>query len=236
MMNSEEKKIDPRSYDPSVGDQGWAAVGRESMFTRMVLASRWNRQRFKETMQQQTFDKSRHTLLSDDKLNEYERAAVLDKTTGLYNSRSFKKKLHYELKRAKRYKRPLSLLVMSVDRLDEIRRQYGLLALDEVMRAAANIAKAAIRDVDIASRSGTDQIAIIFPETYSSRALVVGERVRDKIKTTKISDDLRGLRVTASIGVVSFPTHARDEVELFNIALSYMQTSREEGGDKVFSG
>jgi diguanylate cyclase (GGDEF)-like protein len=233
MMNSDQEKINQRIYDPSVGDQGWAAVGRESIFTRMVLASRWNRQRFKESMQQQTFDKSRHTLLSDEKLNEYERAAVLDKVTGLYNNRSFKKKLHYELKRAKRYKRPLSLLVLTVDGMDDIRRRYGLLALDEVMKSAAAISKAAIRDVDIASRTGTDQISIIFPETYSSRALVVAERVREKMKTTKISDDLRGLRVTTSIGVVSFPTHARDEVELLNICLGYMQNAKKEGGDKV---
>lgn len=231
-----EERINPSTYDPSVGEEGWAALGRESIFSRMVLQNRWNRQRFKETRQQQTFDKSRDSFLTDEKIDEYEKASLRDKVTGLYNSRSFKKKLHYELKRAKRYKRPLSLLIISIDRMDEIRRQYGLLAQDEVMRAAAEITKQAIRDVDVACRSGGDQLAVIFPETYSSRAIVVGERVREKLKGSPVTADLRGLSVTGSIGIVSFPTHARDGVDLLNMAIEFMNTARKDGGDKVYSG
>src|SRR5215469_17686975 len=140
----------------------------------------------------QVIDKSRLNMVQDQG-SELEMLAVYDKLTGLYNSRSFKKKLHYELKRAKRYKRPLSLLLISMDRMDEIRRQYGLMAQEEVMRAAAEILKQAIRDVDVACRSAEDQLAVIFPETYSSRAIVVGERVREKLKSSPVGNDLRGL-------------------------------------------
>ncbi|HEY9776957.1 MAG TPA: diguanylate cyclase [Planktothrix sp.] len=231
-----EEKVDPRTYDPSMAEQGWAVLGKESAFTRMVFQNRWNRQRFKETRQQQVFEKSRQLFLTDEKIEEYEQAAVLDKATGLYNSRSFKKKLHYELKRAKRYKRPLSLLILSIDRMDEIRRQYGLLAQDEVMKAAADIVKGAIRDVDIACRSNADQLAVIFPETYSSRAIVVSDRVREKLKSSPVSADLRGLAVTASIGVVSYPTHARDGVDLLNMALDFLVVARKQGGDQIYSG
>jgi diguanylate cyclase (GGDEF)-like protein len=232
-----DEKTDPtKSYDPTVADMGWAALGRESIFTRMVLQSRWDRQRFKETRQQQTFDKSRHAFITEERLAEYEKASLCDTVTGLFNMRTFKNKLHYELRRAKRYKRPVSLLLMSMDRLDEVKKQYGVLALDQVMASASSIAKQAIRDVDIACRFGQDQLAIIFPETYSSRAIVVGERIRDHLKTTKISDDFRGLRITASIGVVSFPTHARDEVELLRLAEQFVATAHKNGGDMVFNG
>jgi len=231
-----EEKLDSRIYDPSVGEQGWAALGRESIFSRMVLENRWNRQRFKEVQKQQTYDKSRHTFISEERLAEYEKASLLDKYTGLFNSRSFRNKLHYELRRAKRYKRPVSLLIMRLDRLDEIKRQFGSLAQDELMKGAAIVVKQAIRDVDIASRCAADQFAIIFPETYSTRAVVVGERIRELLKTTKISDNMRGLSVTASIGVVSFPTHARDEVELLKIATNFLSTASAEGGDKVCNG
>jgi diguanylate cyclase (GGDEF)-like protein len=230
-----EEKFDPLSYDPSVGDQGWAAAGRESMFTRMVLQNRWDRQRFKEKKQQQGFDKSRAYILTEDKLAEYEKASLHDKLTGLFNARTFRNKLHYELRRAKRYKRPVSLLLLIPDRLDELKKQYGSMALDEIMKSAAKIMKGAIRDVDVPCRSGTEQLAVIFPETYSSRALVVAERIRETMKTTKISDDIRGLRVTASIGVVSFPTHARDEVELFAIASRFVEKAKKDGGDMVYN-
>jgi len=227
---------DPKTYDPMGLDMGWAGAGRESIFTRMVLQSRWDRQRFKETRQQQVFDRSRHTLLTEEKMAEYERLSLRDNVTGLYNPKTFKNKLHYELRRAKRYKRPVSLLLMRLDRLDEVRKQFGTLSIDEVMRSAARIALQAIRDVDLASRSGDDQLAIIFPETYSSRAIVVAERIREMLRTTKISDDLRGLRVTASIGVVSFPTHAREDGDLLKLAQEYTETAKRNGGDMVFSG
>jgi diguanylate cyclase (GGDEF)-like protein len=232
----EEKKVNPITYDPHLGEQGWGALNRDSIFTRMVLENRWNRQRFKESKQQQFTDKSRSYFLTEEKLAEYERVSLRDKLTGLFNGRSFKNKLRYEVKRAKRYKRPVSLLIMRIDRLDELRRQYGMLVLDEVIKSAADIVKQAIRDVDLPSRSAADQLAIIFPETYSSRAIVVGERIRDLLKTTKISDDIRGLRVTASIGVVSFPTHARDEVDLLRLAQEFLEHAHKSGGDAVYSG
>lgn len=235
-MNDHEEKIDPKLYDPSVGDQGWAALGRESIFTRLVLQNRWNRQRFKESQQQQNFDKQRHTIITEEKMAEYEKRSQRDELTGLFNSRTFKSKLHYEVRRAKRYKRPVSLLLMSVDRMEELKKQYGSMAQDEVLKSASKIVKQAIRDVDIACRASTEQLAILFPETYSSRAVVVGDRIRDLLKTTKISDDIRGLRVTASIGVVSFPTHARDEVELLKIAEGYLRDAQAAGGDAVCNG
>jgi two-component system, cell cycle response regulator len=222
-------------YDPKVIDQGWALFGRESMFTKMVLDMRSNRQKFKETKQQHILDKSRHTL-TEEKIEEFERVGLRDKLTDLCNPRAFGKKLQYELRRAKRYKRPLSLLVVAVDNLDEVGRTYGQLAIDDTIRSAANICRAAIRDVDVAARCSPDKLAIIFPETYSSRAIVVGERIREKMKGTQINEDLRQLRVTASVGVVSFPTHARDEQDLLNRALEFLRIAQSEGGDRVHNG
>ena len=81
-------------YDPKVGDQGWALFGRESMFTKLVLDMRVNRQRFKETKQQNILDKSRHPL-TEEKIEEFERIGLRDKLTDLCNPRAFGKKLQY---------------------------------------------------------------------------------------------------------------------------------------------
>jgi len=233
-MDNFEKYTDPK-YDPKVGDQGWAAVGRENMFTRMVLEMRFNRIKFKEAKQQATFDKTRK-VLTEDKIEEYQRITLIDPVTNLINSRAFKKRLRYEIKRAKRYKRPLSLLVMSIDGLSDLSRQFGTLVVDDCLQTAAKIIHSAIRDVDIAARCNKDQLAIIFPETYSSRAVVVGERIRERFRVEPINEDLRNLRVTTSIGVVSFPTHARDEIDLLNKAYEFLKISQDEGGDKVHNG
>ncbi|MBX3138360.1 diguanylate cyclase, partial [Candidatus Obscuribacterales bacterium] len=79
-------------------------------------------------------------------------------------------------------------------------------------------------------------LAIIFPETYSSRAVVVGERIRERLKTQPINEELKHLRVTASVGVVSFPTHARDENDLMFKALEFLDVASQDGGDRVYNG
>lgn len=226
-----------QKYDPKMIDQGWALFGRESMFTKMVLDMRHNRERFKEVQRRNINNNERqHHPLTEDKIEEFERVGLRDKLTNLCNPRMFGKKLQYELRRAKRYKRPLSLLVVAIDDLDGVGKIHGHLAIDDVIRSAANICQAAIRDVDVAARCSPDKLAIIFPETYSSRAIVVGERIREKIKGTQINEDLRHLRVTASVGVVSFPTHARDEQDLLNRALEFLRTAQRDGGDRVHNG
>lgn len=219
---------------PGKQNEGWA-FARDSKFTTMLLEMRVSRQKFKETRQQAMLDKSRE-VLSEERLDEIERLTLIDSLTELYNPRTFMKKLEYELRRAKRYKRPLSLLIMSVDNLEALGRTYGALFIDDTLKAAANIIRGAIRDVDVPARSSHNQLAIVFPETYSSRALVVGERIREKLKAAPINDELRHVRVTASIGVVSFPTHARNEHDLLGKALEYLEKAEAEGGDKVYNG
>jgi GGDEF domain-containing protein len=83
--------------------------------------------------------------------------------------------------------------------------------------------------VDVPGRCKANRLAIIFPETYSSRAVVVGERIRERLKGQPISDELKHLRVTCSVGVVSFPTHAREENELMFKALEFLEIARSEG-------
>lgn len=228
-------RVMARPIDPKQLEEGWTPFARESMFTRMVLAMRISRQKFKESKQQALLDKTRH-VFSEEQLEEMERITLHDKLTGLYNARTFLKKLQYELKRAKRYKRPLSLLVMSVDQLDAIGRQYGVLTIDNILRAAASIIQSTIRDVDIAARWGRDQFGIIFPETYSSRAIVVGKRIQEKAKTEQITEDLKSLRMTVSVGIVSFPTHARNENDLLAKAFEFLTVAQQQGGDLVIDG
>jgi len=209
---------------------------RESAFTRKVFEVRVDRQKFKEAQKRAISDRNRQKELPEEKLAEYEKRTLYDALTGLYNPRTFIKKLEYELKRAKRYKRPLSLIVVSLDGLDKLGEVHGALVIEDILKSAAAVIQGAIRDVDIPSRCGHDQLSVIFPETYSSRAVLVGERIKERIATRNLGEDMRKLRVTASIGVVSFPTHAREENELMSKALEFLEEAQRRGGDCVFSG
>jgi len=225
----------------TTGDKPWTAGEgrdfiRETMFTRKVFEIRISRQKFKEAKQKAIFDRTRQNELPEEKLKEYERQTLYDGLTGLFNPRTFIRKLEYELKRAKRYKRPLSLVVIALDGLDHLGEAYGALVLDDILKSCAVIVQSSIRDVDVAARCAVDQLAVLFPETYSSRAVLVGERIREKIAAQPITNDNRKLRVTASIGVVSFPTHAREENDLMSKALEFLEEAQTRGGDCVYSG
>ena len=214
--------------------EGWS-YARETKFTQMMKKTKEDRQKFQEEKQQRTLDRSRQNI-SEDKLEHFEKVSMLDKSTGLYNHKAFMRKLEYELRRAKRYKRPVSLLIVEVDDLSTYGRQYGSMIVEDMLRSATEVVNGAIRDVDVPGRCKDNRLAVIFPETYSSRAVVVGERIRERLKGKPISEELKHLRVTCSVGVVSFPTHARDENELMFKALEFLDIAKVEGGDRVNNG
>jgi diguanylate cyclase (GGDEF)-like protein len=217
-------------FDPNFGDKGWRRFAKDSMFTKKVHENRISREKFKETKAVGV------RFFSDEELAEYEETVLIDRVTGLHSSIAFDRRFKFEVKRARRYKRPLALLLLTVDGLDKIGREFGQLTIEDCLRAAARLIKGAIRDVDIAAVTDAGPIAILFPETYSSRATVVGERIRFKLKQEQISEDLASIRVTASIGIVSFPTHSRDDHGLFEKAVEFLSVAQDQGGDRVITG
>lgn len=220
--------------DEREASEGWS-YARETKFTQLMKKTKQDRKKFKEQKQQRDLDRSRQ-FISEEKLEHYEKVSMRDETTGVFNHKAFMRKLEYEVRRAKRYKRPVSLLLMEIDELGTYGRQYGTMIVEDMLKSAMEIIKNAIRDVDIPGRCEANRLAVIFPETYSSRALVVGERIRETLKNYPINEELKHLRVTASIGVVSFPTHARDEHSLMFKSIEFLDSAKSEGGDKVFNG
>jgi len=216
-------------FDPNLGDKGWRRFAKDSMFTKKVHENRISREKFKETKA------TGIRFFNDEELADYEEAVLFDRVTGLHSSIAFDRRFKFEVKRARRYKRPLALLLLTIDGLDRIGREFGQLTIEDCLRAAARLIKGAIRDVDIAAVTDAGPVAILFPETYSSRATVVGERIRFRLKQEQISDDIASIRITASIGIVSFPTHSRDDVGLFAKAVEFLSLAQEQGGDRVIT-
>jgi PleD family two-component response regulator len=114
-------------------------VGGEPLFTRVLNDLRQHRPQLAESeslqilrfwsvfgiMRKQTALVTKQVTLSAAKGEDIERLALLDPITELYNHRAFVKELKAELARAKRYKHPASLVLLSVDGYDELAGQYG---------------------------------------------------------------------------------------------------------------
>src|SRR4029079_12473824 len=100
--------------------------------------------------------------------------------------------------------RPLSVLMLDIDHFKDINDAHGHLVGDDVLREFARRVRKAIRGIDLACRMGGEEFVVAMPDTDSALALLVGERIRQKISGEPFRfDGSEGLSVTVSIGIAS---------------------------------
>jgi len=177
---------------------------------------------------------------------DLKKLVVKDNLTALYNRAYFFFRLNSEFQRAKRYNRPLSLLVIDLDNFKRVNDQYGHLVGDQLLAAVSGTIRTNIRysagparyELDIPCRYGGDEFAIILPETNTAQATVAAERIRKEIRM-KCGHEMMGQikaaigshpmevpNVTVSVGVASFPDHASESEALVRAADVAMYVSK----------
>lgn len=146
--------------------------------------------------------------------------AITDGLTGLYNYRYFLSALDREFKRAIRYNRPLSLLMMDIDFFKRYNDTHGHSLGNDVLREIADIMKRMCRDVDYAIRYGGEEFTILFPETGVIEANAVAERIRAVIADYPFHgrQTQPGGMITVSIGIAAYPNDATSGKELLEHA------------------
>jgi diguanylate cyclase (GGDEF)-like protein len=163
-----------------------------------------------------------------------EELTIIDELTGAYNYRYFIRKLQEEKRRAIRYNLPLSLIMVDIDWFKKLNDTYGHEAGNEVLRSLAKTILQCVRDVDIFSRYGGEEFAVILPQTTRREALVIGERIRTQVEQAVIETTMASrLRITVSVGVSSFPENGRPEEELVSIADQALYRAKGEGRNHV---
>jgi len=178
---------------------------------------------------------------------------IKDNLTSLYNRAYFYYRLHSEIQRAKRYNRPLSLLILDMDNFKQFNDRYGHPVGDRLLRVISSTIRSNIRysagkpsyELDLPCRYGGDEFAIILPETTSVQATVVAERLRKEInvkcghemmaeiQAATGSHPLEVPDVTVSVGVASFPEHASMTEGLVKAADDAMYVSKRSEKNKV---
>lgn len=127
--------------------------------------------------------------------------AITDPLTGLYNRRGFWDLAEHELVRAQRFNRPLSLILIDIDRFKEINDTYGHLMGDKILAAVSANCKAELRQVDIVARYGGDEFVVLLPETNLQEALPAAERLRTRIAALRFSHNEESVHATICVGV-----------------------------------
>lgn len=130
-----------------------------------------------------------------------------DGLTRLSNRRYFMERLELELQRRTRYGFPLSVVYCDADHFKNVNDTYGHQAGDEVLREIGRILAQVRRPMDVAARLGGEEFALILPECDVDKAMIVCERLRNRLKDHEFEvdgpgSDRRRFRVTMSMGAV----------------------------------
>jgi diguanylate cyclase (GGDEF)-like protein len=160
--------------------------------------------------------------------------AVTDELTGLPNRRRFLEMVRTEMQRARRYERPLTIVMLDLDHLKQINDEHGHAAGDAMLRGVAQSLRACVRDTDLPARLGGDEFAILLPETGREVALGITERVRTSVEAFKTVVDGATIRSTVSVGLVSRgPGDLQDLPTLIRLADDALYKSKMQGRNAV---
>jgi diguanylate cyclase (GGDEF)-like protein len=167
--------------------------------------------------------------------DKVQRLSITDGLTGLFVHRHFQARLDEEMKRAERYKEPLSLLMLDIDFFKKFNDSYGHLAGDAVLKRVASLVGEHIESADIASRYGGEEFSVILPKQDKAVAAVKAEKIRLAVEQDLLRYEGKELKVTVSMGLAAFPGDAMTKKGLIDKADQALYRAKHEGRNRVES-
>ena len=164
-----------------------------------------------------------------------EKLAITDGLTKVYNHRYFYKKMEEERERYRRYGTVFSFIMLDLDYFKRFNDKYGHRAGDHALYTVAQVIKKSTRMLDVVSRYGGEEFAVILPETDAASARVVAERILHAVHDTyfSVSEDHPPVHITVSIGVATCPQDAESTNDLIELADKALYYSKETGKNKI---
>ena len=156
-----------------------------------------------------------------------------DHLTGLLVRPIFTEQLTVELNRCRRYKRELSLIMLDIDNFKSVNDSHGHAVGDEVLKQFSRVLKDNVREIDCICRFGGEEFIILLPETSAESAQLFAERILGQIQKIRIKARRKNIRITASIGVVSYPRHYKSLRRLLTAADEAMYQAKSAGKNRV---
>lgn len=167
--------------------------------------------------------------------NKTKLMAITDFLTGLYNHRYFQQIFNQELGRSRRYNKQMSLVILDIDDFKKFNDSYGHAVGDKVLVAIGEIIAASLRKVDYAFRYGGEEFVLILPETPLDKAVLVADRLRERISDEAYcSAGEPGInRITVSVGVACFPDDGTSREDLFSLMDKHLYKAKALGKNTV---
>lgn len=184
--------------------------------------------RVRRVMRERELTDERNRMLA-----KLQRLAITDGLTTLFNSRHFYSQLELEADRSIRYKHPLSLLLIDIDRFKEFNDSFGHLEGDKVLVRFSQLLKSCLRANDSAYRYGGEEFTVILPETGAEEARTVAQRIRVALEAERFTPSSeRPVSKTISIGVTEY-CPMEDMTTFIRRADEAMYISKQNGRNRV---
>ncbi len=186
---------------------------------------------------------------------EAQRLSVTDPLTGLWNFRYFQLQANRELEASARSGRPLSLIVVDIDRFKQVNDRYGHQVGDEVLIEVAARLRESTRAPDIVARYGGEEFVVLLPDTDLEGATTTAQRIHAAVGGEPVTPPQAGsaegaragraptpvhrqvtfppLQVTCSVGVATLPDSGGTVAGLLQAADSAMYQAKQRGRDRV---
>jgi diguanylate cyclase (GGDEF)-like protein len=161
----------------------------------------------------------------------YEMAAH-DALTGLANRHQFTALLAHHVERARRYQRPLALMMVDADHFKQINDQYGHDVGDAALIHLAHLIVASCRASEVVARWGGEEFAVLLTESEAAAAGVLAERIRQVVERTPLETRSATVRMSVSIGAAQLQ-QGENADDFFRRADLALRQAKEAGRNRV---
>lgn len=124
----------------------------------------------------------------------------LDEITHIYNHHIFNNLLDQELARARRYRYPLTLILVKVANYEQLANQLGPEGLKTSLLKITSLLQNCIRNTDNIARYQTQIFAIILPQSDAKGSLIIVDRMRRAAGTLALAD-AKGHPLSAAVQI-----------------------------------
>jgi len=166
-------------------------------------------------------------------VRQLEEMATTDGLTGCLNKRALLDQMEQKLMAAQRFGRKLSLIVADLDHFKAVNDTYGHATGDRVLKEIGGVLRRVKRETDLVARFGGEEFCMLCEETDARGARLLAERVREELEKAELVTELGTLKVTASLGVATFPDHASTAADLFVQGDKALYEAKNRGRNQV---
>lgn len=164
---------------------------------------------------------------------EIYRLSTVDGLTQIFNKRYFVETLERELSRARRYDRPLALMMFDIDHFKICNDTYGHRAGDHVLRHMADLVRQRSRKVDVIARYGGEEFAVVLPEIDLAGAAQFGESLRRMVEEEEFVFEGRRIPLAISVGVADLEPGVANADDLIKKADARLYRAKQGGRNRV---